>query len=134
MSFANRLSLFLATFTVVLATVAFAWVGFYGSDDLSYALGGLGWLNDFPYVGDSHWTLRHTLVAPMGALFGLFGISELTLVLPALFYYLALLLLVYSMMARHFDAVVASIAVLLLGTLPLTAASTSSSVGHTSFR
>jgi 4-amino-4-deoxy-L-arabinose transferase-like glycosyltransferase len=103
-------------------------VGFYGSDDLSYAEGGLGWLHHFPYVGDSHWTLRHTLVIPMAALFGLFGISEITLVLPAFLYYLALLVLVFVMLQRHFDTVTGCVAVLILGTLPLTAVAASTVV------
>lgn len=120
--------LVLATFLVVLATAAFGWVGFYGSDDLSYAEGGLGWLQHFPYVGDSHWTLRHTLVVPMAALFGLFGISELTLVLPAGVYYLALLVLVFVMLQRHFDTATGCVAVLILGTLPLTAVAASTVV------
>lgn len=121
MSKAPCTSLTLVTFLVVLATVAFGWVGYYGSDDMSYAAGGLGWLNQFPYVGVNHWTLRHTIVVPMAALFGVFGISELTLVLPATFYYLALLALVFFVLRRHFDTPTACIAVLILGTLPLTA-------------
>lgn len=116
------------TFLVALATVFFGWVGFYGSDDLSYAAGGLGWLNDFPYVGVNHWTLRHTVVIPMAALFGIFGVSELTLVLPVTLQFLALLTLVFWLMRRYFDAMAACMTVLILGTLPLTAVAASTVV------
>jgi hypothetical protein len=107
------------TFLVVLVVVAFGWTGYYGSDDMSYATGGLGWLNHFSYVGNSHWTLRHTIVVPMAILFGTFGVSELTLVLPVTIYFFALLALVFVMMQRYFDRVTACIAVFVLGTLPL---------------
>jgi hypothetical protein len=109
----------LVAFFVVIATLAMAWTGYYGSDDQAYASGGLGWLNHFPYVGESHWTLRHTIVIPMAFFFRLFGISEFTLVLPVLGYLFALLALIYVMMSRHFDRATAAIAVVVLGTLPL---------------
>ena len=101
--------------------IAFAWVGYYGSDDQSYADGGLGWLDHFPYVGDSHWTLRHTVVIPMAIAFRLFGVSEFTLVLPTLMYFAALLCLVYLILDRYFERTVAAAAVLVLMTLPLMA-------------
>ena len=62
---AKHLSSLVFVLLVAVAMMAFGWVGYYGSDDISYAAGGRGWLYDFPYVGDSHWTLRHTVVVPM---------------------------------------------------------------------
>ena len=106
---------------LVLAAVTLGWTGYYGSDDMSYAAGGLGWLDHFPYVGNSHWTLRHTIVVPMAILFGIFGVSELTLVLSVTLYFFALLALVFVMMRRYFDRGTACIAVFALGTLPLLA-------------
>ncbi|MEW6293382.1 MAG: glycosyltransferase family 39 protein [Pseudomonadota bacterium] len=114
--------------TAILVAVVLGWVGFYGSDDLSYAAGGYGWLNDLPYVGVNHWTLRHTIVVPMAALFGIFGVSEVTLVLPVTLQYLALLALVFWLMQRYFDTTAACIAALILGTLPLTAVAASTVV------
>lgn len=128
MSTTNPRHLVTLTFLIALATVAFGWVGFYGSDDLSYAAGGMGWIDNFPYVGVNHWTLRHTVVIPMAALFGIFGISEFTLVLPVVLQYLALLALVFWLMQRYFDMTTACIAVLILGTLPLTAVAASTVV------
>lgn len=126
----NVSKIYFPTITVaaVLFALALGWVGFYGSDDLSYALGGMGWLNDFPYVGVDHWTLRHTIVIPMAALFGIFGISEYTLVMPVTLQFLALLALIYWVLQRHFDAATGWIAVFILGTLPLTAVAASTVV------
>ena len=45
--------------------VGIFWVGFLGSDDLLYWRGSDGWLIHIPYLGDDHWSLRHTLVIPM---------------------------------------------------------------------
>jgi 4-amino-4-deoxy-L-arabinose transferase-like glycosyltransferase len=126
----SLLSVVLGISTVVAVSLALiiGWVGYYGSDDLSYAAGGVGWLNNFPYVGVNHWSLRHTIVIPMAAFFALFGVSEVTLVLPVMLQYLALLALVFWLMRRHFDSQAAWFAVLLLGTLPLTAVAASTVV------
>ena len=42
---------------VFLLLVAWAWVGYLGSDDVTFAIGGYGWLEDFPFVG-GHGTIR----------------------------------------------------------------------------
>src|SRR5262245_58740797 len=60
-----------------------AWVGYVGSDDHSYARGALGWINEFPYVGKDHWTLRHTVVIPVALGFVIFGFREISLALPS---------------------------------------------------
>lgn len=116
----NRM-LLIAIVLIIGATVLFGWVGFYGSDDLSYAAGGQGWLNHFPYIGVNHWTLRHTVVIPMATFFGIFGINEITLVLPVTLQYVALLALIFWQLHRHFNTRTACMGVLILGTLPLTA-------------
>src|SRR5262245_5810108 len=50
---------------VALIMLDLAWVGYVGTDDQSYARGALGWLYTFPYVGDTHWALRHPIVIPL---------------------------------------------------------------------
>ena len=42
--------LFLVT-SVFLASVSLGWIGYIGSDDVTYWSGGKGWLEHFPYVG-----------------------------------------------------------------------------------
>lgn len=82
----------------------FAWVGFINSDDLFYANGARGWLAHFPYVGDSHWSLRHTFVLPLALSFKLFGETEFALTLVPVLYFLALLVLSYGIVAREVSA------------------------------
>ena len=110
-----------APLAFAVAVLAFSWTGYIASDDASYATAGLGWLNDFPYVGQDHWSLRHTLVVPIGISFRFFGVSEFALVLPAVLYFLSLLMLVHSILRRYFDWQTASLSVFLLATVPLLA-------------
>ena len=96
----------------------FFYVGFQASDDASYLSGGLGWLERFPYVGDSHWTLRHTITLPVAASVGLLGLSELSVSIPSVAYF-ALFLFVTTIAAGRFLGHVASlISGLLLVTMP----------------
>jgi hypothetical protein len=66
----------LAVFVLAALLLPFFYVGFQASDDASYVSGGLGWLERFPYVGDCHWTLRHTITLPVAASVGLLGLSR----------------------------------------------------------
>jgi uridine phosphorylase len=47
---------------ILLATF---WVGFIASDDIFYIQGARGWIDGFPFVGKSHWELRHTITLPL---------------------------------------------------------------------
>ncbi len=96
-----------------------AWVGYVGSDDHSYARGALGWLHAFPYVGQDHWTLRHTVVVPIAASLALIGPHELALGLPSAVLFLVMLATTYRYAARFFGVDTALLASLLLATTPL---------------
>ena len=61
-------------------------VGFQASDDINYLVGALGWLDSFPYVGNSHWTLRHTITLPTAAFIQLFGMNGLAASLSNMLY------------------------------------------------
>jgi 4-amino-4-deoxy-L-arabinose transferase-like glycosyltransferase len=96
-----------------------AWVGYVGSDDHSYVRGALGWLNDFPYVGRDHWTLRHTVVLPIAASLALVGSREIALALPSAALFLVLLGTTHRYSGRFFGDDAAPLASLLLATTPL---------------
>ena len=64
-------------------------VGFQASDDINYLVGALGWLDGFPYVGNSHWTLRHTITLPTAALLSIFGLSSFATSLSNMLYFVA---------------------------------------------
>lgn len=100
--------------------LAFAWVGYLGSDDVTYAVGAYGWLQQFPYVG-GHGTIRYLITVPIAISFALFGDGEFQLVLPTIVYFAALILLTYGFVAHLLDRVTALLAAILMATLPLLA-------------
>jgi 4-amino-4-deoxy-L-arabinose transferase-like glycosyltransferase len=77
-------------------TCLFAWTGFLASDDGLYLAAAGGWLSDFPFVGESHWSHRHTVVLPMAAALAVFGSSEAATIGVAIAWYAALVLTVYG--------------------------------------
>lgn len=93
-------------------------VGFQASDDASYLSGALGWLQGFPYVGDSHWTLRHTITLPTAAFVGLFGLNERAVSMTNVLYYVGFLGVNAWFMRRHFGALSAAFATVLMIVLP----------------
>ncbi len=107
-----------AILMVAALLLPFFHVGFQASDDAGYLGGALGWLERFPYVGHSHWTLRHTITLPVAASVSLFGLSELSVSLPNVVYF-ALFLVVNTIAAgRVLGLGTALISGLLLATMP----------------
>ena len=106
---------------VAVAFIALGWTGYLQSDDLFYARAAQRWLSEFPYVGDSHWSLRHAIVLPVAALFGLFGASEGALVAPIVGYTIALIAAVYVLVGRAGDRLAALMAALVLASTPIIA-------------
>lgn len=89
-------------------------VGFQGSDDINYVTGALGWLNSFPYVGNSHWTLRHTVTLPTAALVKVFGLREWAVSLTGITYFVAFLAVNAYFVRRFFGTVCALMATALV--------------------
>jgi 4-amino-4-deoxy-L-arabinose transferase-like glycosyltransferase len=102
-----------------LSMLHFGWVGFIGSDDALYVEGARSWLHSFPYLGDTHWALRHTFVIPVALAFRMFGESEASLTLVSLFYYLGNLTVGYLLLARRFHGRQALAACVVLMTVPV---------------
>ncbi len=96
----------------------FFYVGYQASDDVGYISGGLGWLERFPYVGHSHWTLRHTITLPVAASVALLGLSEVSVSLPNVVYFLLFLAVNTAAAARLLGLGAGLIAGLLLVTMP----------------
>lgn len=88
-------------------------VGFQGSDDFLYWQGAGGWLAHVPYLGTSHWSLRHTLVIPMAITRLAFGNGMLAMLLPSLLYALGLIV-VLSLWTRRAAGLAASTAAVAL--------------------
>jgi 4-amino-4-deoxy-L-arabinose transferase-like glycosyltransferase len=94
------------------------WTGFLASDDVLYWIAAGKWLTQFPYVGDSHWALRQTLVLPMALARAVLGSGPVALVLPTLLYSIALLLMLTLWLHRQVGAVAAAAAMALIATNP----------------
>ena len=95
------------------------WVGFIESDDLEYAKGGIGWLESFPFVGDSHWTLRHMITLPVAASFALFGRGEVPLAIPTVLYAFAIVAMTGLCVRRVAGDLAGALAALLVVGLPV---------------
>jgi 4-amino-4-deoxy-L-arabinose transferase-like glycosyltransferase len=111
-------ALVVALLVAAAAILAFAWVGYLGSDDVTYATGAYGWLREFPYVG-GHGTIRYTITWPIALSFLAFGEGEFQLVLPTICYFAALVIFTYLCVARLLDRQTAVLAGILVMTLPL---------------
>ena len=105
---------------VVLAALVMTWryVGFQSSDDASYLEAGLRWIDHFPYVGDSHWSLRHPVALPIAAAVTLFGVREIAVSLPAILYFVGTFAVNIFFASRFIGLAPAVGGTLLLATLP----------------
>lgn len=112
---------------LIVAALLIAWCSFIGylqSDDFYYAIAAKAWLRDGFYLADSHWGLRHVLVLPIALSFRLFGVSELSLVLPTFLYFVGCALIAYfAIRAWHgrMPALLAALSILLTPLLAGTA-------------
>lgn len=118
LSWASAAAIAGGTVVLFLALTIGGWVGFIGSDDVTYAIGGQGWLNSFPYVG-GHGSIREPITMPIALSFALFGESEVALVLPSLIYAVALVAMTTFAVARGAGTWPGVATGLLLATSPL---------------
>jgi 4-amino-4-deoxy-L-arabinose transferase-like glycosyltransferase len=75
-----------ASLAIIFAlAVALYWYGIGPGDAERYIDAALRW-QDGPWLGDTHWSLRHLFVLPMAASFTLFGSSEAAAIIPNIVY------------------------------------------------
>ena len=113
----SRAGLFVALLAFA-ALVTWGWVGFLGSDDVTFAIGGYGWLEQFPYVG-GHGTIRYPITIPIALSFLTLGEHEFAMVLPSLLYMVGFLVLTWFAVKRASDGWLAFSALAALVTCPL---------------
>lgn len=106
---------------ILLAAVMidFAWIGFLGSDDRHYAGAALKWLESPPYIGKTHWALRHTLVIPIAIALTVFGTTEFNIILPVLMGFFTILILSYCFLTKLFERRIAVIFGIIFSTTPI---------------
>ena len=98
--------------------VAWGWIGFLGSDDVTFAIGGYGWLEHFPFVG-GHGTIRYPITIPIALSFLTLGEHEFAMVLPSLLYMVGFLVLTWVAVKRAGNGWLAFGALAALITCPL---------------
>ncbi len=113
----DRTGLFVALLAFALL-VAWGWVGFLGSDDVTFAIGGYGWLEHFPFVG-GHGTIRYPITIPIALSFLALGEHEFAMVLPSLLYMFGFLVLTWFTVRRAGNGWLAFSALTALITCPL---------------
>jgi hypothetical protein len=106
--------------SLVVASLMVVWrhVGFQASDDADYLSGGLGWLAHFPYVGNSHWSLRHTITLPIAGSVSVLGLSEFSAVLPTAAYFIGYMSITIWASSRFIGLIPALVGTLLMSTMP----------------
>ncbi|MGQ3051439.1 MAG: ArnT family glycosyltransferase [Roseateles sp.] len=101
-----------AVFSLMLAALlllqSLVFVGFQASDDANYLSGAFGWLKHTFYIGNSHWTLRHTLTLPTALSVSSLGLTPLSVSLPALLYFIGFLAVQVWALHRYFGLAVAA--------------------------
>ncbi len=118
----------ISTVLFVLLVIRLGWTGHIESDDVFYAQAAMGWVEHFPYLAQTHWGLRHTVVLPLALSFWLFGQTEAALEAPILLYYAALLVLTAYCVGRVGGLRAALLATVLVAATPIIA-SESSTIG-----
>lgn len=93
--------------------------GFTDADDHFYLEAADGWIAHAPFVGTTHWHLRHPLVLAIATFFRLFGRSESAMMLPTMLCYFGILFLTFLMVRRVTDGATAALAALLVASTPL---------------
>ena len=96
----------------------FAAAGFLASDDGFYSEAAIKWMNDGAYVGETHWSLRQTLVLPLSIVYGVLGVSEAALVSVSTAYFLLLLALLTWWLRRKYSLQAAGMFLILAATAP----------------
>ena len=89
----------IASLGLFYALVALGWTGFIASDDVTFAHGAYGWLEQFPYVG-GHGTIRYTITIPMALAFRMAGENEFAMALPGLLYLSGLMVIAWLAVRR----------------------------------
>lgn len=97
-------------------------IGFEGfNDDSRYVQAAIGWLNGFPYVGETHWAIRHSLVISMAVSFAVFGVGQFAITIPSLLCYLGLQVVTFCAVRSAFSTTAAVFCVLMVAIIPISA-------------
>ena len=106
--------LFYTALTLVIALTT--WDGLGPRDAERYIDASLRWIEEGPHLGETHWSLRFPLVAPMTAAFAAAGVSPLAAAAPNITFSLLTVIVTFLFARRYFDAVTAHALTILVAT------------------
>lgn len=102
---------------VFLVSAAYYWQGLGPLGDAErYVRYAMRWRETGPFLGDTHWALRHLFVLPMALFFFLFGSNEFTATLPNIIYSAGLVFLTFYFARRYLSLAEAVLAATLVAT------------------
>ncbi|MEK7266447.1 MAG: glycosyltransferase family 39 protein [Pseudomonadota bacterium] len=108
---------FLVVAAIFVASVAFYWHGFGPMGDAErYVAAALNWRDNGPFLGETHWALRHLFVLPMATIFALFGSSEFAATVPNILYAAGLVGITFVFGRKYLGAREGTIAAILIAT------------------
>jgi len=116
---ASALLPYMAGFAAAAALLCLAAAGYSGYDDRHDIEAADGWLAHIPFVGTTHWHMRHPLVLAIAASFAAFGRNETSLMLPTIAAYLGVVALTAALVRSVSDRFTAGLAALLAASVPL---------------
>jgi len=100
---------------IFILAAAFYWGGLGPGDGERYIEAALRW-REGPFLGDTHWALRHLFVLPMAALFTLIGPGEVSSILPNAAYAALTVAVTWALGRRHLGRHEAFLAAALVAT------------------
>ena len=120
----NRHYLFLLLVIVLsiigLVVVATSWIGFRNYIDGVFTIrGALLWLDEFPYLGTTHWELRHPFVLSVASSIFIFGTNELSILAPNIIAYLAIIIITMSLFYKYGSTAPGFLASLIFLSIPV---------------
>src|SRR4030095_15194060 len=126
----------IATYVDAPAIAVFALLNFYlwgiwyiESDDAAYILAAREWNDQFPYVSNFWWGLRHPTVLPISLSLQLFGDNEISVAVPTIIYSLGIVLVTYFLVKSFTDRLTGILASVIVAASPaLTELSTTPNV------
>ncbi len=100
----NRLLplIYLLLIIATLLVIAFNWIGFRNYIDGALSIRGATlWLNHFPYLGTTHWELRHPYILAIAGAISAFGLNEASVLIPSILSLLAIAIITLAYFTRY---------------------------------
>ncbi len=100
--------------------IALNWIGFRNYIDGALSIrGAMQWLHHFPYLGTTHWELRHPYILAITGAISIFGLNELSVLIPSILSLLAIAAITLAFFIRYGHIYLGVICWLILLSIPV---------------